>query len=201
MKKEARSQALKMFLKAEGKITNREIANMVSVNPLTVGRWKRDDNWLEKLKEQEAAAARGTGKAAIRKKAALEQAIQIYTQARGNITNKDLALQVGVSPATISKWKEAEDWTKQLEEIEVQPVETEEAVEVEAREETDLDMGELAFPEHIIQINRKIDALLQREHLTASEVSDLASAKNNLLESVEIYLAILREVQDMKAGD
>ncbi|MGO9570327.1 MAG: hypothetical protein ACLP5H_22580 [Desulfomonilaceae bacterium] len=37
MKKEARIQAEKMFLRSGGKITNREIGKLVKVNPLTVG--------------------------------------------------------------------------------------------------------------------------------------------------------------------
>ena len=41
MKKDERSQAEKMFLKANGKITLRAIAKAVEVNALTVGRWNR----------------------------------------------------------------------------------------------------------------------------------------------------------------
>ncbi len=35
-----------MFIKAGGKITNREIAKAVKLNaPLLSARWKRDENW------------------------------------------------------------------------------------------------------------------------------------------------------------
>ena len=64
-----------------------------------------------------------------------------------------------------------------------------------------LDIGELASPEQIIQINQRIDSLLKRDYLTASEVADLAEAKSALLEAVDIYLAIVHDVGEMKAED
>lgn len=180
-----------MFLKAGGKITNREIAGAVKVNPLTVGRWKREDDWEEKLKELQRSGAKEPRAGVVRKKEARDQALAFYMGAGGNITNKELAMAVGVSPATISKWKEADNW---IEQIEMQPVELEEAPT--RIEEPGLDMGELAAPEQIIQINHKIDLLLQREHLSASEVADLANAKGDLLEALEIYLNIVRQVSE-----
>lgn len=197
MKKEARIQGEKMFLKAGGKITNRDIAKAVKVNPLTVGRWRREDDWEMKLKEQEEAGTKQARAGVVRKKGARDQAVALYLEAGGNITNKDLALKVGVSPATISKWKEMDRW---IEQIKLQPVEPEEAP-VEEPEEPDLDMGELAAPEQIIQINRRIDQLLQREHLTASEIADLADAKCDLLEGLEIYLNIVRQVGESGCDD
>jgi uncharacterized protein YjcR len=189
MKKEARTQALKMFVKAGGKITNREIAKAVVVNPLTVGRWKRDDDWESKLK----AGRPSEGKAAVgmvRKKVARDKALKIYIEAAGNITNKDLAVRVGVSPATISKWKEHDNWMEQLEPVRA-------GAPTIGAEGQDLDMGELASPEQIIQINRRIDTLLQRDYLTSGELADLAQAKNDLLAAVETYLAIVRDVTEI----
>lgn len=197
MKKEARIQGEKLFLKASGKITNRDIAKAVKVNPLTVGRWKREDDWDTKLKEQEESGAKQARAGVVRKKGARDQAVALYLEAGGNVTNKDLALKVGVSPATISKWKEMDRW---IEQIRLQPEEPEVAP-VEEPEEPDLDMGELAAPEQIIQINRKIDQLLQREHLTAGEIADLADAKCDLLEGLEIYLNIVRQVGDTGSDD
>jgi hypothetical protein len=132
----------------------------------------------------------------VRKKAARDKAFNLYMDAGGNITNKDLALQVGVSPATISKWKEVDDW---IEEIAQQDEEPEE--EFEEEEVPDLDMGDLAAPEQIIHINRKIDAVLMRDHLSAEEIAHLADAKSDLLEALEIYLAIVREVSAIKPED
>ena len=72
MKKEARIQAEKTFRRAGGKITNREIAKLVKVNPLTVGRWKRDDDWKSKLKAGEHAAPKEAF-VVVRKKAGSRQ--------------------------------------------------------------------------------------------------------------------------------
>lgn len=108
MKKEARIQAEKMFLKAGGKITNREIAEATKVNALTIGRWKRENDWEAKLKGEEEQPKEMGG--VVRKKAARDKAIKLYLDADGNITNKDLAKRVGVSPATISKWKQLDNW-------------------------------------------------------------------------------------------
>ena len=196
MKKEAREKAEKLYLKAGGKITNREIASAVSVNPLTIGRWKRDLKWESKLKASVKAAKAAVP--VIRKKAARDKAEKLYMDAGGNVTNRSLAQKVGVSPATISKWKELDGWQDKVSRIptgrEAKP-----AAAVAART-AGLDMNELASPEQIVQINRRIDTLLQREHLTTSEVADLAEAKSDLLEGVEIYLAIVRELKELREG-
>jgi uncharacterized protein YjcR len=189
MKKEARQQAKKMYVKAKGKITNKEIADTVKVNPLTVGRWKRDDKWESDLKAPKPPARKATG--VVRKKAARDKALNLYTNAGGNITNKDLARRVGVSPATISKWKELDGWDSKVAEEEKKAPEREKA-------EPELDMGELASPDQIVRINQRIDGLLQRDHLTAGEVAELAAAKRDMLDAVEIYVAIARELGVIK---
>ncbi|MFH1115344.1 MAG: phage terminase small subunit-related protein [Pseudomonadota bacterium] len=198
MKKEARIQAERKFLKARGNITNREIAKAVTVNPLTVGRWKRDDQWEEKLKEIEDAGAQETAGAVVRKKDARDKAFRLYMEEGGNITNKDLAVEVGVSPATISKWKEVDGWIDHITEEVAEELEEDEEEEAEV---PDLDMGDLAAPEQIIQINKKIDLLLARPHLSAEEVAHIANAKSDLLEALEIYLGIVREVSQIRSED
>ena len=106
MKKEARVDALKVFLKSKGKINNKQIAERVGVNPLTVGRWKREDNWQEKLEEKLAEPVREVPPATevVRKKAQHDQALQLFLESGGRITNKEMAKTVRVSPATIAKW-------------------------------------------------------------------------------------------------
>ena len=93
MKKEARDQGQKMFVKAGGKITNREIAKAVGVNPLTVGRWKREDDWESKLKSEQQPEARAAG-GIVRKKVARDRALRLYIDSGGNVTNKELARNV-----------------------------------------------------------------------------------------------------------
>ncbi len=193
MKKEARERAEKMFLKAGGKITNRQIAKTVGVNALTVGRWKREDKWAATLKKMEQAASKPKVGGVVRKKAARDRALQIFLEAGGNVTNKELASKAGVSPATISKWKEQDGWVKQA-----ATAKAPEPTEV-AREEQELDIGELVSPEQIVQINRRIESLLSRDYLTAGEIADLATAKSDLLEAVLTYMAIVREVGEIES--
>lgn len=47
-----RDQALEIFLKKKGAITNREIAKMVGIDNETIGIWKYRDKWEEKLPEK-----------------------------------------------------------------------------------------------------------------------------------------------------
>ncbi len=193
MKKEGRIAAENMFLRAGGKITNIEIAKLVKVNRLTVGRWKRDDNWKSKLKAGEHAAPQKAA-GVIRKKAARDKAVKLYNEVAGNVTNKELAKKVGVSAPTISNWKRADGWIDQL-----TPSESE--ARALLKEEAELVVGQLAFPEQIIQINQRIDNLFKRDCLTASEVADLAEAKSALFKAVDIYLAIVHDVGRMKSED
>ena len=194
MKKDERFRAEKMFLKQKGKITNREIAKVVGVNALTVGRWKKEDKWADKLKTMKEAAPKTAVRpgGSVRKKAARDKALQIYMTAGGNITNKDLAKRAGVSAATISKWKEMDGWEEQLTKGTI--------AKAAPREEREVDIGELASPDQIVQINRRIDNLLSREHLTATEVAELALAKRDLHEAVLTYIDIVREVEKMETG-
>jgi uncharacterized protein YjcR len=189
MKKEARTEAKKMFLKAKGDITNKQIADAVGVNPLTIGRWKRDDKWETELKQAKPAAKVISG--VVRKKAARDKAEKLFMELGGNITNKELAGRVDVSPASISKWKELDRWDAKLaREAKKKPIAAKEAAEP--------DMSQLASPEQIIRINQRIDSLLTRDHLTAAEVAELAAAKRDMLDAVEIYVAIARELGVIK---
>jgi uncharacterized protein YjcR len=194
MKKEARAQAEEMFLKSGGKITNRDIAKTVEVNPLTVGRWKREDNWGAKLKQAKPAPTKGRAASGtiVRKKAARDKALQIYLEAEGNITNKELAKRVEVSPATISNWKEQDGWDDRL------MLEKASEIRISPREEQEIDIAEMVSPEQIVEINRRIESLLARDYLTSSEIADLATAKSDLLEAVLTYMDIVREIGEIE---
>ncbi len=193
MKKEARERALKIFLKAKGKVTNKQIADGVGVNPLTVGRWKRKENWERKLKELAKAPAK-EAPPVVRKKAARDKALQIFIDLGGNVTNKALSDKTGVTPATISKWKQQDNWDAKLvpAKAEVQPV-PEPAMEPK-EQETKLAL--LISPEQIIAINKRIETILQRDHLTASEIAELAAAKRDMLDAVEIYVHIVGAAEE-----
>ncbi len=194
MKKQARARAEEIFLKAGGKITNRDVAKAVGVNPLTVGRWKRENKWAAKLKQAEPAPTKGRaapGKV-VRKKAARDKALQIYLEAEGNITNKELAKRIDVSPATVSKWKEQDGWDDHL------MIAKATEIKINPREEHEIDIAEMVSPEQIVEINRRIENLLARDYLTASEIADLATAKSDLLEAVLTYMDIVREIGEIE---
>jgi len=191
MKKEARLLAQNMFLAAKGNITNKEIAQALHVNALTVGRWRKEDRWEMALSEQDVAPQSHDKPTLVRKRDARDLAERLYLEAGGNITNKQLAVSVGVSPATISKWKEIDRW---IEKIQFQP--NKNAVISQRSKHDDMDVSELISPRQILEINRKIDQLLAREHLGADEIVDLASAKNSLLAAVASYISIRKELQN-----
>jgi len=201
MKKVAREQARKMYLDSAGKKSNREIADAVKVNPLTIGRWKSAENWAGMLKKAKAQTKTAPARRGVRKKEARDKALQLFLASGGAITNKKLATQVKVSAATIAKWKLEDKWSAKVAKAPkpAKPSKAGKPGRAPARAKLKLDLGELASPEHITQINRKLEALLQREHLTATEVADLAEAKSELLAALETYLAIVREMGEIRS--
>jgi hypothetical protein len=191
MKKEARLLAENMFLAAKGNITNKEIAQALHVNALTVGRWRKEDHWEKILSEQESMPQNQEKPTLVRKRNARDLAERLYLEAGGNITNKKLAAAVGVSPATISKWKELDRW---IEKIQFEPATN---TALPQRGKTDeIDVAEMISPRQILEINRKIDQLLAREHLGADEIVDLATAKNSLLSAVAAYISIRKDLDE-----
>ena len=114
MKKEARQQALSIFLAAGGKISNTEIAKRVGVNPLTVGKWKKADNWGAKRTEKPVSEPKKAAPRPPRKKAAHDKALDLYLKSGGKLTNAVLAREVGVSPASVSSWKTNERWAEMV---------------------------------------------------------------------------------------
>jgi uncharacterized protein YjcR len=53
-KKSAHDQALKLYLKSGGKITNAQLASKVGVSPSSIANWKRGERWAEKLTKPKA---------------------------------------------------------------------------------------------------------------------------------------------------
>jgi hypothetical protein len=212
-RKQTRIKAEELFIQAGGRITNVEIAKALQVHPLTVGRWKRADQWASKLQERRDAGVKEFVAPATRKKAALEQALKLYLDTGGKITNKELAKQVGVSPRSIGTWKTAGGWSTLIQskpgEVE-EPVVAPEVIEEILKtaefvlehsshaEAPALDLDRLVAPGQISQIHRRMDEILQRSHLNAGEVADLSSAKALLLDSMRTYLAILQEKEMAK---
>jgi uncharacterized protein YjcR len=220
MKKEARTNAATLFLQSGGKATNKEIADKVGVNPLTVGRWKKQDNWAAELEEPKpkpkapAAKLRQPkpktpalkGPTVIRKKSKIEEAMKLYTESGGSITNKALATKVGVSAATISKWKDAGKWTAQVKKTPLAVPAAVEAVEEEmllsavheaqAVEEIEVDLEALTVPDHIMVLNKRMDEILGREYLSLEDLKTAAEAKEALLKAVSAYIDVLGKVAE-----
>jgi transposase len=220
MKKEARTNAATLFLQSGGTAKNKEIADKVGVNPLTVGRWKKQDNWAAKLEEptpktkapaskfgqpkpKTPAAKRPT---VIRKKAKQEEALRLYVKSGGEITNKDLATKVGISAATIAKWKDAGKWATQVKKTPVSVPAAVTAVEEEillsavpeapASEEIEIDVHALTVPDHISVLNKRMDEILGREYLSPLDLKAAAEAKEALLKAVSAYLDVLERVSE-----
>jgi transposase len=220
MKKEARTEAVTLFLRSGGKATNKEIADKLGVHPLSVGRWKKQDNWAAKLEEptpksKAPAAKLGQPKpkapsakplTVVRKKSKLEEAMKLYTESGGGITNKALAAKVGVSAVTISKWKDTGKWAAQVKKTPVAVPSAFEAVEeevvvstsqdIQPVEEIEIDVESLTFPEHITLLNKRMDEILGREYLSPEDLKTAAEAKEALLKAVGAYIDVLEKVSD-----
>jgi transposase len=205
MEKDAKNQAERIFLKAMGKISNVEIAKKVGAHPLTVGKWKRQDDWTGKLAQAQVKGPEKTRKTSVRKKGARDEAFKSYVEAGGKISNKALADQVGASSASIANWKAAESWDEKLKKepkAEPQAAETETAEAVveappvqelaeEEVTEIEIDVDALACPDHINVLNKQIDEILGRGHLSPIELKTVAEAKEAVLRVIIAYLEVV----------
>lgn len=253
MDKDARSKAERIFLGAMGKISNIKIGQMVGAHPITVGNWKKQDNWIGKLPEtptknapaasspasaETARAAKPSAEAkrpaaakpkatakpkAAAKPAAMEkdqaaatprkrtrkspgvyqaarsEALKVYLEAGGKISNEALARQFGVSSAAIVSWKSSDAWKEKLA---MQPkpqaatVERSEvavavsAVEQMLEDAIEIDVDALTNPDHITLLNKQIDEILGRGHLSPTDLKTVAEAKEAVLRVVIAFLEI-----------
>jgi uncharacterized protein YjcR len=191
MKKEAREQAERIFLKSQGKMSNVEIANKVGVNPLTVGRWKREDDWATKL-TQKAKEGKEKGELGpIRKKDAHDRALKMYLESEGKIANTQLASTVGVSATTIAKWKVNEGWAERPTNVKATLSPAPQVTEAEQAEEIEIDLDALASPEHFSLLNQRIDDMLSQTYLSPTDLKTLAEAKEAVLGAVSAYLDVV----------
>lgn len=207
MQKEARTKAEKVFLEAKGKISNVEIAKRVGAHPITVGKWKKQDNWAGKLAAGQAKPPQKKEAKPVRKKTAHEAAFAAYLKTGGKISNKALADQVGVSATTISNWKTAEGWSGKLQPPPAPKIAVLEKKKAPAKvppppatpvvEEVEIDVDQLAAPDHIASLNKQIEEILERGHLSPADLKVMAEAKEATLRAVMAYL----EVMDMTAEE
>ena len=206
MQKEARHQAEQIFLEAKGKLSNVEIAKKVGAHPITVGKWKREDDWTGKLSELKKNAPKKQQVSSARKKKAHDEAFRLYVESSGKVSNKALADKVGVSATTISNWKSAEAWNKVLEQPseptpaaikkEEPPIRISPAPEEQMIEEIEIDVDALAYPDHISILNKQIDEVLGRGALSPTDIKTVAEAKEAVLRTVRAYLEVMEMVSE-----
>jgi hypothetical protein len=107
-----------------------------------------------------------------------------YLTDRGRITNKELAQQLGVHPATVARWKKLDDWDYKLVKVMSEP---EPAVPILPDE----DLFSADF-RHIGLLNERIDSYLQKKELLPSEILELAEAKYHIINCVTMINDQLR---------
>ncbi|MEW6112829.1 MAG: hypothetical protein AB1664_11930 [Thermodesulfobacteriota bacterium] len=105
-----------------------------------------------------------------------------FLDERGRITNKELAQQLGLHPATIARWKKLDDWERKL----MAHLTSSQAPEAEEEDFYTVDMR------HLKALNDRIDSYLQRKELLPSEILELAEAKYRLMHCMEIINDRLR---------
>jgi hypothetical protein len=208
MKKDARQRAESIFLDADGKISNVAIAKRVEASHFTVGKWKKEDEWTKKLAAKSEKREQKTGSRPPRKKGEHEQALKLYLEAEGRITNKVLASTVGVSLSSIVNWKRSERWAETLMEskkpsspepmLVEEPVTTPQIQVTEEAEEKEIeiDLEQLACPEHINRLNKRIDDILNQEYLSLTDLKTLAEAKEAVLRVVSVFIDIVERCSE-----
>ena len=99
-----------------------------------------------------------------------------FLEDKGRITNKEMAKSLGVHPATVARWKKADEWDLKLMQSLSQP---------EPRISRDQDVYKTDL-DHIRLLNERIDSYLARRDLLSSEILELSEAKLNLINCLEI---------------
>ncbi|MDA8405944.1 MAG: phage terminase small subunit-related protein [Deltaproteobacteria bacterium] len=99
-----------------------------------------------------------------------------FLKDRGRITNKEMAKKLGVHPATIARWKKADEWDLKL----IQTI----------TDQTNAESGEDDFfkidIKHLNLLNERIEVHLQKKELLSSEILELSQAKLNIISCIEI---------------
>lgn len=207
MKEEARNEAQRIFFSANGKISNVDIAKKLRVDPRTVAKWKRDDAWESKLSRIRAGEGRERMRSRpLKKKGAHDQALSLYLDANGEMSNRTLAKQVGVSVQTISNWKLAEGWSDKLRERpKLETIATEklspasQTPQAGAQGEAvgiQIDVSEVTYPHHVTLLNKRIDQILEQRHLSPTDLKTVAEAKVAVLQAVRAYVEVLERTSE-----
>lgn len=197
-KKEAHAKALEIYIKSKGKTPLSAIAEAVGVSSFSVGRWHKMENWKEKIKGAPTSHKQNPVQAAsVRNKDLFDQAVKLFNESGGKISNTALSKQIGVSPTSIANWKKMPQWSEgaavavipepsETPSPEIAPpIETAPAPQV-------VDLESITSPQDLIALNERLRAMLLRDFLTADELEHLSNAKLILLEAAEVYLGIVQ---------
>jgi|UniRef100_A0A7C4EX27 IS30 family transposase len=112
-----------------------------------------------------------------------KRAEEAFLTDRGRITNRDLALQLGVHPATVARWKKKDEWDLKLLKTVGKSAEKEQPTE--SFRETDL--------RHLSLLNARIDSYLKKKELLPSEILELAEAKFHIMGCMRMLEADMDE--------
>lgn len=199
VKHEGHDKALDMYLKAGGNINIKAIAKAVGANPLTVGRWKKKDNWDAKLKEVIAAPAvsekKPRGARGIFKKDVFDKAVRIFSESGGTISNVQLGKESGVSTTTIAEWKNRPEWNEAVSvPVVSEPERPKSLPEPSKPVVTRINLGAVIAPQDLMALNERLRSMLQREYLTSADLEHLSNAKLSLLEAAGVYMGLLEDV-------
>ena len=209
-KQEAHAQALKMYIDSKGKTPLKAIAEAAGVSPFSVGRWHKIENWKGKIGAVKAAPT-GKGRkrvegVVIRKKDAFDQAVKLFQESGGRISNVELGKRLKVSGTTIANWKKMPQWgqgaavTVSPEPVEVAPP-PQAALPPEVAPPSEMappaqsaavDIEAITALQDLVTLNERLRSVLERDFLTAAEIEYLSNAKLALLEAAEVYLGIVK---------
>jgi hypothetical protein len=114
-----------------------------------------------------------------------------FLEDKGRITNKEMARKLGVHPATVARWKKADEWDLKLMQTISQP---------EPRINHNQDIFNIDL-EHIRMLNERIGSYLAKKDLLTSEILELSEAKLNLINCMEILNEHSRFLVDREFDD
>lgn len=105
---------------------------------------------------------------------------------RGRITNKELAKQLGVHPATVARWKKLDEWDMKL-------VQSVSSLDDAIQKDDDFYAVDMR---HISLINEHIESYLQKKELLPSEILELAEAKYHVMNCMEMIQEQIRSLNN-----
>jgi hypothetical protein len=112
----------------------------------------------------------------MRKNNDRKQAEQAFLNERGRITNKELAEQLNVHPASVARWRRLDEWDAKL----LQRLNEPEESEAGEDDPYSVDIRQLR------SLNERIEAYLKKQELLPSEILQLAEAKFHIMNCMEL---------------